>query len=80
MPSERKRRRSSGPHGADYLVAELAIKRYIAKIHEDHALRTEEIPEEELAKLRQLEGVVQMLNSKHDAPQVLAAQPINGSI
>ncbi len=75
-----KRQRTSGLSETETIIAAKGLEDLIAKTREEHALRTEEIPEEELAKLERLEGVLQMLNSNRDAPQVLAAQPIHGSI
>ncbi|TFY54087.1 hypothetical protein EVG20_g9853 [Dentipellis fragilis] len=45
-----------------------AVKNLVNKTRQDRALNTEEVAEEE-TDLQQLEGTLQMLQSKLDAPQ-----------
>ncbi|TFY57674.1 hypothetical protein EVG20_g8450 [Dentipellis fragilis] len=68
MPPTSKRRRS-GLSGVELASAVVAVKALVNKTRQDRALNTEEVTEEDETDLQQLQGILQMLQSKIDPPQ-----------
>ena len=74
-----KRRKRSGPTGAELMIALSALNNLIKMSRQEEALN-KEVSEEDTVELEQLEVVLALLQSKADGPQVRATDAMNAAI